>query len=143
MLAVFSTFVGSLSLFVWASIKTAITVYHAFGHGLESFEGSVLTAHFVSLLDTFLLAVILYIFAVALYELFIGEVKLPDWLIIKDLDGLKKKLSSVIALMLAVTFLEHLTEWTDPKGTLMFAVAVAAVIFALIFYMKTEPHDKH
>ena len=101
-------------------------------------EAAGATAHAVAILDSFILAVILYIFAIALYELFIGELKLPEWLIIKDLDDLKKKLSSVIALMLAVTFLEHLAEWSDPQGTLMFAAAIAAVIFALVFYMKTK-----
>ena len=121
-------------------------------------EASGTTAHAVAILDSFILAVILYIFAIALYELFIGELKLPEWLVIKDLDDLKKKLSSVIALMLAVTFLEHLAEWEDAQGTLMFAVtflehlaewedapgtlmfaiAISAVVMALVFYMKTK-----
>jgi len=37
-----------------------------------------------------------------------------------------------------VTFLEHLAEWNDPQGTLMFAIAIGTVIFALVFYMKTK-----
>jgi len=58
--------------------------------------------------------------------------------ILENLDDLKKKLSSVIALMLAVTFLEHLAEWEDAPGTLMFAIAISAVVMALVFYMKTK-----
>ena len=40
--------------------------------------------------------------------------------------------------MLAVTFLEHLVKWENPQDTLMFAVAIAVVIFGLIFYMKLK-----
>src|SRR3972149_11632722 len=127
-LAVLSSLAASVSLFIWASIKMFVTLYHMFVD-MVSPEASGTTAHAVAILDSFILAVILYIFAIALYELFIGELKLPEWLVIKDLDDLKKKLSSVIALMLAVTFLEHLAEWEDAQGTLMFAVAIAVVIF--------------
>ncbi|MEK7828321.1 MAG: YqhA family protein [Deltaproteobacteria bacterium] len=136
-LAVLSSLAASVSIFIWASVKMFITIYHMFAD-MFSPEAAGTTAHAVAILDSFILAVILYIFAIALYELFIGELKLPEWLVIKDLDDLKKKLSSVIALMLAVTFLEHLAEWNDPQGTLMFALAIAAVIFALVFYMKTK-----
>ena len=136
-LAVLSSLAASVSIFIWASIKMFVTIYHMFAD-IVSPEASGTTAHAVAILDSFILAVILYIFAIALYELFIGELKLPEWLVIKDLDDLKKKLSSVIALMLAVTFLEHLAECEDAQGTLMFAVAIAVVIFALVFYMKIK-----
>ncbi len=136
-LAVISSLAASVSLFVWASVKMLSMIYHMFADIFLP-EGAGATAHAVAILDSFILAVILYIFAIALYELFIGELKLPDWLVIRDLDDLKKKISSVIALMLAVTFLEHLVEWSDPQGTLMFAIAIGVVIFALVFYMKIK-----
>lgn len=141
LLAVFSMLAASVALFVSAAIQTAVTIWHMF-ENIASPESAGVTTHLVSILDMFLFAVILYIFAIALYELFIEELKLPEWLIIKDLDGLKKKLSSVIALMLAVTFLEHLVKWEDPKGTLMFGAAIGIVIFALVFYMKAKEKDE-
>ena len=140
MLAVISMLAASVALFVSASIQTALTIWHMF-KDITSPESAGVTTHLVSILDMFLFAVILYIFAIALYELFIKELKLPEWLIVKDLDGLKKKLSSVIALMLAVTFLEHVVEWKDPEGTLMYAAAIGIVIFALVFYMKAKEKD--
>lgn len=136
-LAVISSLAASVSIFVWSSVKMLIAIYHMFAE-LFSPEAAGITAHTVAILDSFILAVILYIFAIALYELFIGDLDLPAWLVIKDLDDLKKKLYSVIALMLAVTFLEHLADWSDPQGTLMFAAAIAAVIIALVFYMKIK-----
>src|SRR3989338_10118556 len=136
-LAVISSLAASVSIFIWASVRMFITIYNMFAD-IFSPEAAGTNAHAVAILDSFILAVIFYIFAIALYELFIGELKLPEWLVIKDLDDLKKKLSSVVALMLAVTFLEHLAEWEDAQGTLMFAIAISAVVMALVFYMKTK-----
>lgn len=94
--------------------------------------------HMIALLDAFLLAIVLYIFAVALYELFIGEIKVPPWLVIRNLDDLKLKLVSVIILVMAVTFLEHLVQWEKPLETLMFGAATALVLSSLILYMRTS-----
>lgn len=140
LLAVIASLFASVATFVWASVKMFSTILHMF-LDIGGAETSEVTAHMVGILDSFILAVILYIFSIALYELFIGSLKLPEWLDIKDLDDLKKKLSSVIALMLAVTFLEHITKWNDPQGTLMFGIAIGVVIFALIFYMKVKEKE--
>ncbi|MEI8223805.1 MAG: YqhA family protein [bacterium] len=135
--AVVSSLIASLATFVWATVRMLTTLYHMFlemgGEG-----ANFATTHLVGILDAFILAVIFYIFSVALHELFIGDLDLPNWLEIRTLDDLKKKVSSVIALMLAVTFLEHITQWVDPLGTLYFGIAIAVVIFALIFYMKEK-----
>jgi len=66
----------------------------------------------------FLIATVLFIFAMSMYELFIEKIELPEWLIINNLHDLKAKLSSVIILVMGITFLKHLVEWTDPQGTL-------------------------
>lgn len=137
LLAVGASLFASIATFIWATIRMLFNIYYMFV-GLFWEDVSEVTAYTVAVLDSFILAVILYIFAIALYELFIGELKLPEWLIIHDLDDLKKKLSSVITLMLAVTFLEHLARWEDPQATLMFAIAIGIVIFALVFYMRAK-----
>ena len=71
-------------------------------------------------MDIFLIATVLFIFAMGMYELFIEKINLPEWLIINNLHDLKAKLSSVIILVMGITFLKHLVEWTDPQGTLYF-----------------------
>jgi len=141
-LALISSLIASIVIVIWASIKTMLIVYHLLFTEILSPEATEATAHAVTILDSFILAVIFYIFAIALYELFISDLDLPEWLVIKNLDDLKKKLSSVIALMLAVIFLEHLTKWDNPQGTLMFGIAIAAVILALVFYMKSKEKAK-
>lgn len=137
LLAVFSSLALSAALFLWNTIQTGITLLHMFD-GIGTEHAIAPTAHMVGILDSFLLAVILYIFAVAIYELFIDDLDLPDWLNIKDLDDLKKKLSSVIALMLGVTFLEHVVQWKDGQETMYFAIAIALIISSLVFYMRSK-----
>jgi uncharacterized membrane protein YqhA len=74
----------------------------------------------------------LFIFAVGLYELFIEDSSPPQWLMVHNLHDLKQKLSGVIILVLAVTFLEHFVEWKDPLGTLYPGLAVAVVPAGLL-----------
>ena len=95
----------------------------------------------IEIVDGFLIAIVLFIFAVSMYELFIDKLALPDWMLAHDLYELKAKLSGVIILVMAVRFLEHLVEWKDPYGTLFFGIAVAVVsatLIALSYFSKKD-----
>jgi len=85
-------------------------------------------------MDIFLVATALLFFAVALYELFLGDLDLPAWLNVKNLDGLKAKLGSVAILIMAITFVERLIKWEKAQDTLFFGLAVAAVSLALVAF---------
>jgi uncharacterized membrane protein YqhA len=86
----------------------------------------------IELVDSFLIATVLFVFAVSMYELFINPLPLPDWMLAHNLQELKDKLGGVIILVMVVTFLEHLVEWKDPYDSMLFAVAVAVVSLVLI-----------
>jgi len=89
----------------------------------------------IQLVDAFLIAVVLYFFAVGVYELFIGELALPDWMAVHDLHALKAKLSSVIILVMAVRFVEHLfEEGVMPLDVVYYAVATALVAGVLVAF---------
>mgnify|MGYP001570744154 FL=1 len=135
LLAVVSTFLASVATFIWGTTKMITNVVTLIT-GLITHEEIHSGVHMISALDSLLLAIVLYIFSIAIYELFFGKIDVPDWLVIENLDGLKEKLASVIILILAVTFLEHLVEWKDAKETLMFGVSIAAILIALVFYMQ-------
>ncbi len=93
----------------------------------------LLAIEVIHLADYFLIATALYIVAVGLYELFIGEVNLPDrlgWLKITNLEELKERLTGVVVTVLAVTFLGIAAEWTG-DDILSFGLALAALIIAL------------
>lgn len=86
----------------------------------------------IELIDSFLIAIALFVFAVGTYELFIGRTNLPAQLVPHDLRELKDKLGGTIVLVMVVKFLEHLVEWDHPTDSLLFALAVTIVSGALI-----------
>ncbi|MEW5803457.1 MAG: YqhA family protein [bacterium] len=88
------------------------------------------------ILEINLIAVILFISAIGLYLLFWKDIRVPGWLAVNDVNQLKEKLVGIVITVMGVTFLEHILEWADPKGTLMFGVAIALVIITLVFYIK-------
>ena len=141
LLAVVSTFLASAATFIWGTVRMITNVVSLIA-GLITHEGEHSGVQMIASLDSLLLAIVLYIFSVAIYELFFGEIDVPEWLVIKNLDGLKEKLARVIILILAVTFLEHLVEWKDAKETLMFGVSIAAVLISLVFYMQHKKGEK-
>lgn len=144
LLAVLSSFAASVAILLWGTARMFSGISEILAHlGAEGEAASQQGVHMIALLDAFLLAVVLYIFAVALYELFIGEVTVPSWLVIRNLDDLKRKLISVIIMVMAVTFLEHLVRWEKPLETLMFGAATALVLAALILFLRLSGRDHH
>jgi uncharacterized membrane protein YqhA len=82
-------------------------------------------------LDSFLVAVALLVISVSLYELFIGGLKVPDWMLVKNLDELKAKFGSVLIPIMAVKFVQKLLQSDSSLETLYYGIAVALVSFAL------------
>jgi uncharacterized membrane protein YqhA len=92
-------------------------------------------------LDIFLIAAVLVITALSLYELFIGDLDVPDGLIVRDVDTLKGRVIGIVVVVLGTTFLEHLVGWVDPQATLLFGLAVAAVALSLaLLYRSRDDH---
>ncbi len=138
LIAIASSMLASVAAFLWGATKTiAIILSLITSYGKDPLAAIAL----IELMDTFLIAIALFIFAVGMYELFIKDISLPEWLVIHNLHDLKAKLSSVIILVMAVTFLKHLVEWRDPQGTLFFGIAVALVSAALIAFSRFGGKD--
>lgn len=129
--------VGSLLagtiLFLTAVMKVVKNGVELAGYLADPLGLKRLAIEVIQLADYFLIATALYIVSVGLYELFIGEVKLPPhlgWLKTDTLDELKDRLTGVVVTVLAVTFLAVAANWTG-DDILSFGLAVAAVIVAL------------
>ena len=137
-IAVVSSFIAALITFLWGAIRLMENAVEFARGAVQGEMGSEIGISMIAVVDAFLLGTILYIFAVGLYELFIGNLKVPDWLVIDNLDDLKAKLQSVIIMIMAVLFLEHLAEWQRPLETLMFGGAIAAVTVALVLYSSSK-----
>jgi uncharacterized membrane protein YqhA len=71
---------------------------------------------------------------ISLYELFIGEINVPEWMLAHNLDELKGKLSSMIVLVMAVKFLEMFMEAENANELLPRAIAVTLVSSVLIAF---------
>jgi uncharacterized membrane protein YqhA len=136
-LPAFSLFVGAVFLGFYGVYLLFETLYKVFTNPTYQ-DSTQLSTKFITVMDIHLLSVVLYIFAVGLYELFVGKLQVPDWLKIESIDELKAKLASVIILILAITFTKKFVQWEKPVDTLLFGVAVAVVIGVLIFYYKAK-----
>ena len=100
-------------------------------------DAVVLSANFISIIDTYLLAIVFYILAIGLYKLLIGPIQTFTWLKIDNLDDLKEKISKTIVLFLAGTFLRILTQWKDATHVLYVGIAISLVSATLVYYNKT------
>ena len=126
---VVSLLLASVVAFGWGTVKTVgtiIVVVTSYGKDL------FIAVSLIEIVDSLLIATALFVFGVSMYELFINKLALPEWMLAHNLYELKEKLGGVIILVMVVKFLEHLVEWTDPYGSLLFAVAVALVSAVLI-----------
>lgn len=74
------------------------------------------------------------IFASSMYELFIAEINVPDWMIAHNLHELKAKLSNMIVLVLAVKFLEEVFLAKDAYDLMLTGIAIAVVSGVLIAF---------
>lgn len=93
-------------------------------------------------LDSFLVAVALIVIAISLYELFIGDLEVPDWMLVRDLSELKAKFSFVIIPILAVKFLQKLLASENALDLLYFGIAVALVITSLSVFTFISEKEK-
>jgi len=108
-------------------------------------QSSDIILSILKLIDTFLVAIVLYIMAASIYELFVSKVELSSKLVARSLSELKSKLSSVIVLVMAVHFVEvifdeRITGLEKVRQAIAISL-VAIVLIALNYFGAT--HGKH
>ncbi|MCS7199328.1 MAG: YqhA family protein [Caldimicrobium sp.] len=136
---IITLFIGALFLSLYGSYQM-IEIFLLFFKSVHYRESIILSTKLITIMDNFLLAVILYIFALGLYELFIGPLNVPPWLKIEGIDQLKAKLASVIILLLAITFTKRVVQWDRALDTLFFGISIGLVMGVLILYYKIKEH---
>jgi uncharacterized membrane protein YqhA len=123
--------VATLTAFAWGSFQTV----HAVVLVAESLGADAgITVALIEIVDSFLIAVTFLIFSVSMYELFIGDLDVPDWMVAHDLYALKTKLSSMIIMVMAVKFLGKLVDVQDYGNLLQYGIASALVSSVLIAF---------
>ncbi len=131
LIGVLALLVSALAAFAWGVLKTGYAIQLI---AASLGQDAIITVELIEVVDAFLIATALLIFSSSLYELFIGELGLPAWMLAHDLHELKAKLSSMIVLVMAVKFLEKLAVVKDPAGLLQIGVAIALISAVLIAF---------
>jgi uncharacterized membrane protein YqhA len=135
--------VGALALVIVGAIDMAQTIGALLGMGGEAPSSKKLLVEFIEIADMFLLAVVLYMMSLGLFELFIdSNLRLPEWLQFKSFDDLKYQLVGVIIAVLAVLFLSRAIEVKVAQDLFWFGGGTAAVIFALSYFLKGSKGGK-
>ena len=123
--------VASVGAFIWGLVQTVQVVILGFSSlGTDK----TLILGFLLIVDIFLVAITLLIFAISLYELFIGEINTPRWMVADSLNDLKVKLSSMMILVLGIKFLEIFMKGGNAQDMFWLALAVALVSGVLIAF---------
>ena len=130
-IGVISLLIAALAAFVWGTLKTVSATLLVIQ---SSGRDAGITIELIEIVDSFLIATAILIFAASLYELFIGELNLPDWMLAHNLYDLKGKLSSMIVLVMAVKFLGKLQEIKDTEALLQTGLAISVVSAVLIAF---------
>ncbi len=150
--AVISSLLLSLMLFVITAIDVGSLIVHASDYigataDVKKALKIEMVSHTVGSIDGFLLATILLIFALGLYELFISDIdeakgsgQSSKVLVINSLDDLKAKLAKVILMILVVTFFEVSLSMTfvGALDLVYFALGILMVSLALYFGSKSS-----
>ena len=139
LIGVLVLFVCSLTAYVLGVYKTFQTIAAII---LGEAKGDFALVLLFDCLDTILIATALLVISVSLYELFIGELEVPDWMLVRNLSELKAKFTFVIIPVMSVKFLQRLLQGEDALATFYYGVGIALVILALAAFNYVTEKEK-
>ena len=138
-ISVFGMLFGSVAALFLGVMKTVKVVETA----LVSYQESEPTLYTLfEALDCFLVATALIVVAISLYELFIGGLEVPDWMLVSDLTELKAKFTFVIIPVMAVKFVQKILNYENAVDTFYYGAAIALVAFALTAFNFVSIKEK-
>ncbi|MBD3799874.1 MAG: YqhA family protein [Campylobacterales bacterium] len=152
--AVVFSLIGAIILFVVASLDIwgvlalvwDVVAHHA--HPEHLHEDVV--ASIIGAIDLYLIAIVLLIFSLGVYELFVSKIdaaededgKSSSVLQIHSLDQLKDKIAKVIVMVLVVNFFQRVlhTQFNGALEMLYFSGSILLLALALYFLHKGDQH---
>ncbi len=143
LLAVLAVLMVSFSLFLVGALLAARSVWSAWEGILAGQANTVLvTVAFLEVVRVMLEAVVFLLVGVGLYSLFVAPLNLSLALDVESLNDLEDRIISLIVAILATTFLEHFTQWKNPRETLEFGGALSLVVGALVLFQMQARRAK-
>lgn len=104
----------------------------------------------VGIVDGYLLAAIMFVFALGLYELFIGNISIlekseiaPRLLQIHSVDDLKDRLGRVVLLILVVKFFQQALQIKYTTTLDLFLLAMGVVLIGGALYLTSHKGSHH
>jgi len=157
-IAVIASMAAATAIFYMATVDVVYLVGHMLNYADPSLAADVRKAihdetitHVVEVVDGYLLATFMLIFALGMYELFVSDIDEAHGskasskiLVIESLDDLKSRLAKVVLMILIVTLFEEALKMnlTTTLDLLYLGGAIALVGVALYFSHKSEAHGK-
>ncbi|WP_289283220.1 MULTISPECIES: YqhA family protein [unclassified Methylophaga] len=148
LIAVIASLITALAMFYMATVDVYYLLSHLgeymspdlIGDARKDFRAETV-AHVVEVIDGYLLATVLFIFSLGLYELFISKIEEAEEsenskvLAIHSLDDLKARLGRVVLMILIVNFFEHAIsmDFHGPLDLLALAGGIGLIALALYF----------
>ena len=152
--AVIASLLSSFAMFFMATVDAIYMLAHIGEYASPSLTGEAraelrasTVTHVVEIVDGYLLATVLLIFGLGLYELFISKIDLAQGekvsgnvLVILSLDDLKARLAKVILMILIVKFFENAIgqHYDTPESLLYLAGGIALIGLALYLTHASE-----
>jgi uncharacterized membrane protein YqhA len=145
--AVVGSLIAGFAIFYIATVDVVYLVLHVLNYADPEMTSAARKAlhddtvtHIVEVVDGYLLATVMLIFSLGLYELFISDINQAHGsksssklLVIANLDDLKSRLGKVILMILIVTLFEEALNMTlsTPIDLLYLGASIALVALAL------------
>lgn len=132
-----ASMLGAILLMAQGSIAVIMAIIQAVvaRTPLKDSIVEVLTA-----VDAILLGTVLLVIGYGLYELFVDtDIKVPQWLQIRDLDDLKSKLIGVVVAIIAVIFVGVMVDTNRASDVISYGVGAGALVLGLaVFALATK-----
>lgn len=149
LVAVASTYMATLVLLGRGAWDTGVLVANSLGLAAAK-TGSSLHAQALKIVDTFLVATVLYVLATGFFQIFVrSNLPLPRWMRISGPGAMESQLVGVIVTVMAVTALVRLTEWDGVNaGILPYGLATAALIASISLFkwvhhaVRKDPNEE-
>ncbi len=156
-LAVLGSLFASFAIFYMATVDVVLLVQHTVHYadaGMADEARKALhdstVSHIVEVVDGYLLAVVLLIFSLGLYELFISDIDQAHGskasskiLVINSLDDLKSRLAKVILMIMIVTLFEEAINMHVSQPIDLVYMGASIALIALALYWSHAAEGKH
>jgi uncharacterized membrane protein YqhA len=147
--AVIGSLLAGIAIFYMATVDVVNLFLHAMHYADSSLSEEArktlhdgIITHIVEVVDGYLLATVMLIFSLGLYELFISDIDQAHGskssskiLVISSLDDLKSRLAKVIMMILIVTLFEEALNMklTKPLDLVYLGASIALITLAQYF----------